>query len=132
MKNIIIISALLLFAACGNKNTTEEVTEAATENKNLVSLNDAQFKSAGIIFGKLEARSISSILRASGTIDVPPQNMISISVPLGGYLKSTKLLPGMQIRKGETIAVMEDQQYIQLQQEYLTAKSKLVFSKAEL
>jgi cobalt-zinc-cadmium efflux system membrane fusion protein len=60
----------------------------------------------------------------NGKIDVPPQNMVSISVPLGGYLKSTKLLEGMHINKGEVLAVMEDQQYIQLQQDYLTAKAR--------
>ena len=132
MKNILIISAILLITACGTKSPTEEVKADANANQNTVSLTEAQFKSAGIVLGKLENKSIASVLRASGTIDVPPQNMISISMPLGGYLKSTRLLPGMQVRKGETIAIMEDQQYIQLQQEYLTTKSKLVFSKAEL
>jgi cobalt-zinc-cadmium efflux system membrane fusion protein len=51
--------------------------------------------------------------------------------PLGGYLKSTKLLPGLQIRKGDIIAIMEDQQYIQMQQDYLTTKSRIVYSKSE-
>ena len=132
MKNILIISAILLITACGTKSPTEELKADSNANQNTVSLTEAQFKSAGIVLGKLENKSIASVLRASGTIDVPPQNMISISMPLGGYLKSTRLLPGMQVRKGETIAIMEDQQYIQLQQEYLTTKSKLVFSKAEL
>ncbi len=132
MKNLLIISAFLLITACGTKSPTEELKADANVNQNTVSLTQAQFKSAGIVLGKLENKSIASVLRASGTIDVPPQNMISISMPLGGYLKSTRLLPGMQVRKGETIAIMEDQQYIQLQQEYLTVKSKLVFSKAEL
>lgn len=132
MKYFLIISALFLITACGTKSPTEEVKADANANLNLVSLTGAQFKSAGIELGKLENRSIASVLRASGTIDVPPQNMVSVSMPLGGYLKSTRLLPGMQVRKGETIAIMEDQQYIQLQQEYLTTKSKLIFSKAEL
>jgi cobalt-zinc-cadmium efflux system membrane fusion protein len=57
--------------------------------------------------------------------------MVSISVPLGGYLKSTKLLPGMKVKKGEVIANIEDQQYIQLQQDYLTAKSKLSYIEKE-
>jgi cobalt-zinc-cadmium efflux system membrane fusion protein len=65
-------------------------------------------------------------MKVNGKIDVPPQNMVSISVPLGGYLKTSKLLPGMHVNKGEVVAVMEDQQYIQLQQDYLTAKVKLV------
>ena len=68
---------------------------------------------------------MSSIIRVNGKIDVPTQNMVSISMPLGGYLLSTKLLPGMHITRGEVIAVMEDQQYIQLQQDYLTTRSKL-------
>jgi cobalt-zinc-cadmium efflux system membrane fusion protein len=62
---------------------------------------------------------------------VPPQNMVSISVPLGGYLKSTKLLPGMHISKGEVLATMEDPQYIQLQQDYLTAKAQLSLLESE-
>ena len=52
-------------------------------------------------------------------------------MPLGGYLKSTNLLPGKYIEKGAVIAVMEDQQYIQLQQEYLTTKLKLEFAEKE-
>lgn len=50
---------------------------------------------------------------------------------MGGFLKSTKLLPGMHFNKGEVIAVMEDQQYIQLQQDYLTAKSRMKYVESE-
>jgi cobalt-zinc-cadmium efflux system membrane fusion protein len=57
--------------------------------------------------------------------------MVSISVPLGGFLKSTKLLPGMHIAKGEIIATMEDQQYIQLQQDYLTTAANLKYAEAD-
>ena len=81
--------------------------------------------------GKLQNKSLSSILKVNGKIDVPPQNMVSISIPLGGYLKTTKLLPGMHVAKGEVIAVIEDQQYIQLQQDYLTTKSKLLFAQLD-
>jgi cobalt-zinc-cadmium efflux system membrane fusion protein len=47
------------------------------------------------------------------------------------FLKYTKLLPGLHLTKGETIATMEDQQYIQLQQEYLTALSNSKFAELE-
>ncbi|MBI4930535.1 MAG: efflux RND transporter periplasmic adaptor subunit [Bacteroidetes bacterium] len=131
MKNIIIVSILFAtLTACNNNEQTKNKTEA-TVNENMVQLTEVQLKNASIATGKLEQKNISSILKVNGMIDVPPQNMVSISVPLGGYLKSTKLLPGMHISKGETIAVMEDQQYIQLQQDYLTAKAKLIFSEAE-
>jgi cobalt-zinc-cadmium efflux system membrane fusion protein len=74
---------------------------------------------------------VASTLKVTGAIDVPPQNMVSISFPMGGYLKSSKLLPGMHVRKGETIAMMEDQQFIQLQQDYLTAKAKLLYAQKD-
>lgn len=131
MKNIFILTIAFLITACGTNTKQEAITEDGDANKNLVTLSDAQLKSAGLVLGKLEQKALSSVIISNGTIDVPPQNMISVSVPLGGYLKSTKLLPGLKIRKGEVIAVMEDQQYIQLQQDYLTTKARIAFSKAE-
>jgi cobalt-zinc-cadmium efflux system membrane fusion protein len=88
-------------------------------------------KNADIETAKPATKEISSILKVNGKVDVPPQNMVSISVPLGGYLKTTKLLPGIHINKGEVIAVMEDQQYIQLQQDYLTAKAAIGYLENE-
>ena len=131
MKQLIILSNIvLLLASCGNSKT-EEKKSAAQTNENIVTLTDAQLKNAGIQTGKLEQQSISSILKVNGKVDVPPQNMVSISVPLGGYLKSTKLLPGMYVSRGQVIAVMEDQQYIQLQQDYLTGKAQFSYNESE-
>ena len=131
MKHIIIISTVLLLYACGSKQTDEQTADTAIVNETILTLTDAQLKNTQLEVGKLEQRNISSIIKVNGKIDVPPQNMVSVSMPLGGYLKTTKLLTGMRVGKGEIIATMEDLQYIQLQQEYLTAKSKLVFAEAE-
>ncbi|WP_449436938.1 efflux RND transporter periplasmic adaptor subunit [Pedobacter steynii] len=121
---------LLIISGCGhqNNNTTPE---AVAIESNSLSLTDAQFKSAAITTGKVEQKQIYTTLKLNGKIDVPPQNMVSISVPLGGYLKSTNLLPGMHIKKGQVIATVEDQQYIQLQQDYLSAKAKIKYLEQE-
>lgn len=130
MKNIfILVLSSLLFIACGGQK--QEETEATQTESTLVVLTEAQYKSAKIETGKMEKREISTTLKLNGKIDVPPQNMVSVSTPFGGFLKSTKLLPGMHIKKGEVIATMEDQQYIQLQQDYLTVKAKLNYSENE-
>ena len=131
MKNIFIITFALLITACGSGTEKETSTEAINGTENIVILNKKQLTAAKLSIGKLEEKIIGSFITANGTIDVPPQNMISVSVPLGGYLKSTKLLPGSQIRKGDIIAIMEDQQYIQMQQDYLITKAKLAYSKSE-
>ncbi|HWB26779.1 MAG TPA: efflux RND transporter periplasmic adaptor subunit [Chitinophagaceae bacterium] len=131
MKHIIFLPVLILILfSCGGKDTKKEVT-TATGTQNIATLTDAQVKNAGIVTGKLEQKVISSILKLNGVVDVPPQNMVSVSVPLGGYLKSTSLLPGMHVNKGDIIAVIEDQQYIQLQQDYLAAKAKINYLENE-
>ncbi|WP_395803351.1 efflux RND transporter periplasmic adaptor subunit [Daejeonella sp.] len=131
MKNIYLIAFAFLITACGSGTEQETSTEASNVTENVIVLNEKQLNAAKLSFSKLEEKVIGSFITANGSIDVPPQNMISVSVPLGGYLKSTKLLPGLQIRKGDVIAIMEDQQYIQMQQDYLTTKAKLVYSKSE-
>ncbi|MGE4345817.1 MAG: efflux RND transporter periplasmic adaptor subunit [Flavobacteriaceae bacterium] len=130
MKNIVGIFVLLLLWSCGNKeNTTEENTTEATEN--VLKLSDEQLKAFSLTTVELQERTVTKTLKLNGTVDVPPQNLVSVSSALGGYVKSTKLLPGMHFRKGEVIAVMEDNQFIQLQQDYLTANAQLQNAESE-
>lgn len=127
--SIFLIASILLLVSCSSKNESKPVTLSKEERT--VLLTPAQIKNAGIEIGKLEQREISSILKVNGKIDVPPQNLVSISVPLGGYLKTTQLLPGMRVNKGQVIAVIQDQQYIQLQQDFLTAKARIGYLENE-
>lgn len=129
-KYIILLVSSALLMSCGSETKTENSATVAPE-ETTVQLTDAQLKNISLTTGKLELKSISSILKVNGTIDVPPQNLVSVSVPLGGFLKSTKLLPGMHIFKGDVIAIMEDQQYIQLQQDYLTTAVNLKYTEAD-
>lgn len=130
MKNLLkLISISMMIFACGSK--TEETNTNKESAENSVTLTDVQAKSAALTFRKLELKTISSSIKVNGKIDVPPQNLVSVSVPMGGFLKSTKLLPGMHLSKGEVIATLEDQQYIQLQEDYLTTKSKLELAELE-
>lgn len=130
MTNYFIIAIAVTFlSACGNTQAVSTTDEAV--NEKTVELTDAQLKNTEIQTGKIEQRNISSLLKVNGKIEVPPQNMVSVSVPMGGYLRSTQLLAGMHVSKGEVIATMEDQQYIQLQQDYLTAKAQFISIEAE-
>ncbi len=128
MKNLKIL-LLLLVTACSKNEETEQKAENTAENT--VELNDSQLKNAEISTTSILQSTLTSTLKVNGKIDVPPQNLVSISVPLGGYIKTTKLLPGMHLSKGEEIAIVEDQQYIQIQQDYLLTKSKLHYAELE-
>ncbi|OOQ61743.1 efflux RND transporter periplasmic adaptor subunit [Mucilaginibacter pedocola] len=130
--NIVFCAALML-AACGDKKAKEEDTadKAIVADTTLVSLTPAQMKNAGISVGAPVLGKISGTLKLQGAIDVPPQSTVSVSFPLGGYLKRTDLLPGVHVRKGQVLGVLEDMQFIQLQQDYLSAKEKFIYAEAE-
>ncbi len=128
-KSVLLVAIIALFSChSSNKEIKQEI---AVTNDSIVTLTEAQYKNAGIETISIQQKNIASTLKLNGTIDVPPQNLVSISCPMGGYLKNTKLLPGMHINKGEVIATIEDQQFIQLQQDYLLVKSKLHFAELE-
>lgn len=137
-----LIATLGLLAACskgpkpqdpdGSETTSAgEVSARGQPPASIVSLTPEQARNAGVATGKAQLGNISSSLKVSGAIEVPPENMVAVSLPLGGYLASNRLLPGMTVRKGQVLAVVEDQQYIQLQQDYLTAKARLGFLEKE-
>jgi cobalt-zinc-cadmium efflux system membrane fusion protein len=123
-------------AACGNKQQTEEQTEVKAdsthqEDGNWVEITGAQYKTVGITLGSPEMKGLSGLLKVNGFIDVPPQNLVSITTQMGGTVKSTPLLPGSTVSKGQVIAVLENQEYVQLQQDYLESKSQLELTDSE-
>lgn len=130
-KYSVLLMLTLFFAVQCNKKEKAVVQPASPKDESRVVLTDAQISNTPIETMSLSVKNISTMLKINGKIDVPPQNMISVSVPLGGYLKSTDLLPGMKVKKGQVIAVIENPQFIQLQQDYLMAKSKLHFAELD-
>ncbi|MCC3216015.1 efflux RND transporter periplasmic adaptor subunit [Chryseobacterium sp. X308] len=126
------IIGLLMFYECKDNSKAEPESAAIhSKNENVVTLTDAQLKNAPVVTTVLSMQKISSVLKLNGMIDVPPQNLVSVSIPLGGYLKSSSLLPGKPVSKGQVIAVIENPQFIQLQQDYLMAKSKNHFAQLD-
>jgi membrane fusion protein, heavy metal efflux system len=137
-RSVLYILILLFFGtgivSCGNNNSGEETTNAPPDQHggdNIVELTEAQSKTAGIALGKIENKQISGTVKVNGVLDVPPQQLVSISVPLGGFVKNTSLLQGSRVRKGQVIATIENIDFIQIQQDYLEAKSQLELTEAD-
>lgn len=133
MKSISIYTLLIsffIFIQC-KKEEAPKQEKSLPKDENVVTLTDAQLRNAPIETTMLSLQNIASTLKLNGMIDVPPQNLVSVSIPLGGYLKSSNLLPGMPVSRGQVIAVIENPQFIQLQQDYLMARSKAHFAELD-
>ncbi len=121
---------LIAFGLSACTNSKSDVNEASasveeTVNSNELVLTDDQIKKLTLEFGKIEKHALGATVKVNGVLDVPPQNLVTISAPLGGFVKKTELLQGMKIKKGQVLALMEHPDYIQLQQDYLDAKDQL-------
>jgi cobalt-zinc-cadmium efflux system membrane fusion protein len=137
MKSKILVSLffVIFYLSCKDqKSESSSATEVTSNNvasEYQVELTKEQLKNSGIITGIPVKREMHTSLKVNGVVDVPPENIISVSMPLGGYLKNTSMIPGTRVRKGDILATLEDQQYIQLQQDFLTSKSRLEYNEAD-
>lgn len=125
MKNTIVINKILallfiavLFASCGSKTEETKQEEHHEEEVSVVELTPEQAKIINLKLGKIEMKDLSGAIKVNGMLDVPPQNLVSISAPMGGFVKSTELLQGMKVNKGQAIVVMQHPDYIQMQQDF--------------
>lgn len=125
MKKYIIItlgtSFSLLMNSCGKETKKDEVEEVTTTvSSTILNLSDEQLKSFPIDTVTFQNKNLSTTIRLNAKTAITPQNTVSITNPFGGYVKRISLIPGNNVRKGDVVAVLEDPQYIQMQEDYLT------------
>ncbi|MEM4326301.1 MAG: efflux RND transporter periplasmic adaptor subunit [Candidatus Pacearchaeota archaeon] len=136
MKNMFIklvqlIFMIVLLVNCKTTTSDKKTSEYKTTEINMVELSSTQLKNSGIVLGKIEMKNLSSELHVNGILEVPPQNLVSITCPMGGFVKATDLLQGMKVRKGQIIALIQNPQFIELQQEYINIMNKYVYAEQE-
>jgi len=131
-KFLILLSCIVVIFSCGNKNEiATSKDEPHQEVEGTIALTAPQFKRSDIQYGKVEMKNLSAVISVNGVFDVPPQNMVSVSALMGGFIKSTALLQGMKVRKGEVIATIQNPDFILIQSQYLENKQKLKFLELE-
>lgn len=142
MKNILKISTLLILLftiiSCGNSDSkhTEgddhknEQTKDATneeETPNKVALKLNQLEIMGIELGNLSQLNLGASLKVNGQLELPPQNMASVSALIGGRVQSVSVVEGDFVKKGQVIATLNNPEFISMQRAYLAAKSNLTY-----
>ena len=70
-------------------------------------------------------------VKASGQLTVPPQNKAVVNALVGGVIRRINVIEGQQVGKGQTVAVIENPDFIRLQQDYLTSRDNLVYLQQE-
>lgn len=133
MKTKIYSIILVLFAVLAgcSKSIEKEDLEEHHDEEGVIEFTQEQFNQAAITIGKALQKSIGSELEVNGIIDVPPHGNISINLPYGGFLKSTPILTGSEVKKGQLIATIQNPDFISFQQEYLEGLAQREYLDAE-
>lgn len=136
MKALLYIYIGIFFSlACSCQNKTTDAVEDTQHDhehaEGLVELTPAQYKEAHIQLGKIELKDLQATIEVNGMLDVPPQNMVSVSAMMGGFVKTTMLLQGKKVRKGEVLLTLQNPSFIAIQTQYLENKQKLKFLELE-
>ena len=120
---------LFLLAAC----TPDElpVTEPEAASTDRLTLTPEEQRYGGIRTGRFSTRALGQGLRVNGELDVPPENLVAITAPLGGFVEKTTLLQGMHVARGQALAVIRNPEFAALQQQYLQAAAQLRLARAD-
>ncbi|MDN5204984.1 efflux RND transporter periplasmic adaptor subunit [Fulvivirgaceae bacterium BMA10] len=125
------VAILAILSACSEKGINEKQETPEPHNENEVHLTDDQMAAIDLKIGKMEERAIASTISTNGYLHVPPNNKAVVSTYMAGYVKNSSLLEGDAVKKGQLMAVLENPEYVQLQQYYLELKGQLGYLKSE-
>ena len=126
-KQLYIVVFALLLLGCKKEATTP----TTTQDDGLVKVTQSQFQSAGMVISSPVIKEFDETIKVAGKIDVPPQNRAKVTTFIGGYVKSTQLLVGDRVRKGQALLTLENTAFIDIQKEYLEVAEQLKYLKSE-
>ncbi|GHV64375.1 hemolysin D [Bacteroidia bacterium] len=137
MKTIVklfFLSIIINLASCkgsGKAESEEHADGGHSEISEIIEISDVQMKAVGIELGVVELKNLHSVVRTNGQIVLPPQNKADVNTLTSGIIREISVTEGEFVRKGQTLAFLENLDIVKLQEEYLTLKQELTYSSQE-
>lgn len=128
MKKIFIPLIVLAVAGCKDAKNNS-VAEAVTSADTVVVVEQIEETEEADAYSS--ATSKPNEVLFNGTLVVPPEYQATVTMVMGGTVKSSKLLSGMAVKKGQLLVALENPDFIDLQQNYLDSHAQLEYLEAE-
>lgn len=132
MKKILIPIAALL-CACSNSGATSGTTQTA-EPADTVAAAAAETETPTAeseVDAASGATSVPNETLFNGILVTSPQNHATVTLTMGGSIRSTTLLPGAYVKQGTVLATLENPEFITLQQSYLDSHAQNEYLRTE-
>lgn len=129
MKHIIIkvfFLSLLVSLSCVDREAVEKENEVEdhSHSTSVLELSLEQEERLGIVLGDVIRKPTLEFIETSGTMELPPSGRQKVTQLMGGYIRKMNLLPGQKVWKGQELCVIENPEFVSLQQRYLSAKAR--------
>lgn len=128
--------AVTMTVACSRSSNKEEpkqepAKETTVAKNGALELTAQQMQNVGIEIGPIPQKNLDAVIKASGQLAVPPQNKADVSLLSGGVISHINVLEGQQVRKGQVLAIVNNQELIKIEQDYLASKNNFTYVAAE-
>ena len=124
----------LFVLSCKNMGNKPErlppESDTPVAESELISVSRDQFAMAAMVLGGLKLYPFDDLVNANGYLDVPPEKRVKIGTFMGGHIKSAELIPGDHVEKGQVLLILENSEYLKLQQSFLETKEQLAYLKS--
>lgn len=125
----IVIPFVVLIAACSSQSPTETTAaHAASTDTVSKSAVEEPVQEVNATSGATAAPNRTSF---NGILVTTPQNHATVTLTMGGSIRSTSLLPGAYVKKGTVLVTLENPEFITLQQTYLDSHAQYEFLHSE-
>lgn len=123
--SIIILLIVFLMNCQTKKIEKDDYKEIHKHEENEIEITDAQSKVIGLVITELDQTNIGESIKTTGMIDVPVEGRASINAPADGFLQKTEIMVGQFVKKGQILTSLQHQNYVILQENYLTIQSEI-------
>ena len=130
-------SVILLFAVtlgcicCNRTGSINHIITDSTDQMVTIHLSMKEIEQAGIKFGSFSEQTVDKWAPCSGYVVVSQENMIRLSAPAPGIVRSLNCTWCGYAEAGTVLATLENIEFLKLQQEYLEAENQMDYMREE-
>lgn len=129
--NLLLVLIGAFLTSCGGDKSSSKEPDTTSEDNSRIRVTHEQFNAMKMEIAPLQEMAFDHSIKASGKIDVPPKHRAKVTSFIGGYLKTTSLLVGDKVSKGQALLTLESPEYIDLQQSYLEIAGQMEYMQSE-
>ena len=108
--------------------------DAHAEDENAeeeAALTQEQIEKIGLTLGGFSGKNLSSVLKVNGVLAIPPQNKALVSGLMPGQVNRIFVKPGQYVKKGTTLANLQNPDFLDMQQAFMETSASLDFLEKE-